>query len=45
LPGAGHEILGTSAAILELALPDCYRSTEATARDRVGESDVREAAR
>ena len=45
LPGTGHEVLGTSAALLELALPDFYRSTEATARDRAGESTLKEAAR
>ena len=45
LPGAGHEVLGTAGAILDVALPDFYRSTEATARDRAGEPDVREAAR
>lgn len=45
LPGAGHEVLGSSGAILELALPDFYRSTEAIARDRAGESTLKEAAR
>lgn len=45
LPGVGHDALGETTAVLETALTEFYRSTEAAARDRAGESNVTEAAR
>jgi pimeloyl-ACP methyl ester carboxylesterase len=45
LPGVGHDVLDSSRALLEVAVPEFYRSTEAIARDRAGEPSVREAAR
>lgn len=45
LPGVGHEALGAGGSLLEIALPEFYRSTEAVARERAGESNVTEAAR
>jgi pimeloyl-ACP methyl ester carboxylesterase len=38
LPGVGHDVLGSARGILDVALPEFYRSTEAVARDRAGEA-------
>jgi pimeloyl-ACP methyl ester carboxylesterase len=45
LPGVGHDALSDSSGLLEAALIDFYRSTQAIARDRAGEPNVTEAAR
>jgi pimeloyl-ACP methyl ester carboxylesterase len=45
LPGVGHDALSDTNGLLEAALIDFYRSTQAIARDRAGEPNVREAAR
>jgi pimeloyl-ACP methyl ester carboxylesterase len=45
LPGIGHDSISDTGGLLETALTDFYRSTEAIARDRAGEHDVTEAAR
>jgi pimeloyl-ACP methyl ester carboxylesterase len=45
LPAVGHDVLGSAGSILEVALPEFYRSTEAVARERAGESTPTEAAR
>jgi pimeloyl-ACP methyl ester carboxylesterase len=45
LPGVGHDVPGETAGLLEIALTEFYRSTEAVARERAGESNVTEAAR
>jgi len=45
LPGVGHDAVDETSALLETALTEFYRSTEAVARDRAGESNVTEAAR
>ena len=45
LPGVGHDALSGNNGLLEAALIDFYRSTQAVARDRAGEPNVREATR
>jgi pimeloyl-ACP methyl ester carboxylesterase len=45
LPGVGHDALGDGSGLLEAALLEFYRSTEAIARERAGEPNVKEAAR
>jgi pimeloyl-ACP methyl ester carboxylesterase len=45
LPDVGHDALGEAAGLLETALTEFYRSTEAIARERAGEPNVTEAAR
>jgi pimeloyl-ACP methyl ester carboxylesterase len=45
LPGVGHDVPGESTGLFETALTEFYRSTEAVARQRAGESNVTEAAR
>jgi pimeloyl-ACP methyl ester carboxylesterase len=45
MPGVGHDALGEGSRLLEAALTEFYRSTEAIARDRAGEANVTEAAR
>jgi pimeloyl-ACP methyl ester carboxylesterase len=45
LPAIGHDVLGSAGPILEVALPEFYRSTEAVARERAGEASPTEAAR
>jgi pimeloyl-ACP methyl ester carboxylesterase len=45
IPGTGHDAIGVAIGLLEAALMDFYRSTEAIARDRAGEPNVTEAAR
>jgi pimeloyl-ACP methyl ester carboxylesterase len=45
LPGVGHDALGEASALLETALTEFYRSTEAIARERAGDPTVTEAAR
>jgi pimeloyl-ACP methyl ester carboxylesterase len=45
MPGVGHDALGDAVELLETALTEFYRSTEAIARERAGEPNVREAAR
>ena len=45
LPGVGHDAINEGAKLLEPALVDFYRSTEAVARERAGEPHATEAAR
>ena len=45
LPGVGHDAINEGARLLEPALADFYRSTEAIARERAGEPTATEAAR
>ena len=45
LPRVGHDVVGDPTALLPTGLSEFYRSTEAVARDRAGETHVTEAAR
>jgi pimeloyl-ACP methyl ester carboxylesterase len=45
LPGVGHDALSDASGLLDAALIEFYRSTQAIARDRAGEPSVTEAAR
>jgi pimeloyl-ACP methyl ester carboxylesterase len=44
LPHVGHDALADAPLLLETAMAEFYRSTEAIARDRAGEPNVREGA-
>ena len=44
VPRVGHDVLGEGGALLETGLVEFYRSTEAVARDRAGQTNATEAA-